>query len=196
MKLKNTSKKESITMNQHTDLQGLENRFTGIVNTPRVVSELLKDDGTYPNNEKVPLILYQKALNLSKHDPACGFEELFEANYWNAAWRNGIHGFHHYHSTAHEVLGVYSGSAKVQLGGDNGVTLTIKKGDMVVIPAGVAHKNLGSSTDFRVTGGYPIGLEWDMKYGKPGERPQADQNIAAVPMPKADPVYGTKGPLR
>ena len=182
-------------MNQNNYSQGIEDRFKEIVNTPQAVTELLKDDGTYPNNEKVPLILYQDALNLPKQDPASRFEELFEANQWNAAWRNGIYGYHHYYSTSHEVLGVYSGSAKVQLGGENRIALTINCGDVVIIPAGVSHRNLGASSDFRVVGGYPMGQDWDMNYGKPGERPQTDKNIAAVPLPKADPVYGTKGPL-
>jgi uncharacterized protein YjlB len=34
-----------------------------------------------------------------------------------------------------------------------------------------------------------------MCYGESGERPQADHNIARVPVPEADPVYGTDGPL-
>ena len=156
---------------------------------------ILKDDGQFPNNERLPLILYRNAINSADQNSASIIEKLFNKNQWVASWRNGIYNIHHYHSTAHEVLGIYSGSAKVQLGGEKGVVLTINRGDVVIIPAGVSHKNLGSSSDFRVVGGYPIGQDWDMNYGKPGERPQADKNIAAVPLPKADPVYGPKGPL-
>jgi uncharacterized protein YjlB len=68
-------------------------------------------------------------------------------------------------------------------------------GDVVVIPAGVAHKNDGASSDFRVVGAYPDGTGPDMQYGKPGERPGTDRNIAAVPSPAADPVHGSAGPL-
>jgi uncharacterized protein YjlB len=75
------------------------------------------------------------------------------------------------------------------------VVLSVSAGDVVVIPAGVAHKNLGASRDFRVVGAYPLGQRWDMCYGEPGERPRADENIARVALPGADPVYGTTGPL-
>jgi len=34
-----------------------------------------------------------------------------------------------------------------------------------------------------------------MNYGKEGERPAADENIARVPLPDSDPVYGTGGYL-
>ena len=40
-----------------------------------------------------------------------------------------------------------------------------------------------------------MGQKWDMNYGKPGERPQAERNIAQVPLPKTDPVYGRDGQL-
>jgi uncharacterized protein YjlB len=66
---------------------------------------------------------------------------------------------------------------------------------VVIIPAGVGHKNMGSSSDFRVVGAYPPGQTWDMNYGKPNERPQADKNISRVPLPPADPIYGDNGPL-
>lgn len=66
---------------------------------------------------------------------------------------------------------------------------------MIVIPAGVAHKNLGSSADFTVVGGYPPGQDYDMQYGREGERPQADENIARVAHPDSDPLYGPQGPL-
>jgi uncharacterized protein YjlB len=101
----------------------------------------------------------------------------------------------HYHSTAHEVLGVYHGSARVQLGGERGVVQEVHPGDVLVIPAGVAHKKLGSTADFGVVGAYPEGQDWDMNYGRLGERPRADSNIARVPLPKADPVCGPDGPL-
>ena len=106
-----------------------------------------------------------------------------------------MYGYHHYHSTAHEVLGVYGGTAEIQLGGEDGVVVSIARGDMVIIPAGVAHKNLGSSRDFRVVGAYPRGQRPDMNYGRAGERPRADENITRVVLPAIDPIYGSHGPL-
>lgn len=159
-----------------------------------IITVTLKDDGTFPNNENLPLIVYRQALVFGNGGPEV-VEKIFARNGWGGSWRNGIYGYHHYHSTAHEVLGVYSGSCKVQLGGPEGRSFEIKKGDVVLIPAGVAHKNLGSSSDFRVVGAYPEGQSWDMNYGKPGERPAADENIAKVALPEMDPVFGKEGPV-
>jgi uncharacterized protein YjlB len=126
---------------------------------------------------------------------ASDFERLFEGHRWSSAWRNGLYSVHHYHSTAHEVLGVFEGWVKARLGGERGTLVTIEAGDVVVIPAGVAHKNEGASSDFRVVGAYPVGTGPDMQYGKPGERPGTDRHIARVPRPAADPVRGASGPL-
>ena len=155
-----------------------------------IISKILGDDGIFPNNSTLPLVLYRQAVELPDQDPASAFEALFTKNKWPAAWRNGIFSFHHYHSTAHEVLGIYGGEAEVQLGGENGIVLTITSGDVVVIPAGVAHKKLSSSRDFTVVGAYPVQQRPDTCYGKPGERPGADENIKRVNQPNADPVFG------
>lgn len=64
-----------------------------------------------------------------------------------------------------------------------------------MLPAGVAHKNCGAGTDLLVVGAYPEDQEWDLLRGRPGERPEADRNIARVPLPAMDPVYGADGPL-
>jgi uncharacterized protein YjlB len=162
---------------------------------PEVISQSLEDDGTFPNNPTHPLILYKKAIKFSQGKGADIIEEIFQGNKWGGSWRNGIYPFHHYHSTAHEVLGIYQGDARVQFGGEEGPILAVEAGDVVVIPAGVAHKNINSSHDFRVLGAYPAGQSWDMNYGKEGERPAADKNIIAVPDPGTDPVYGSKSPL-
>jgi uncharacterized protein YjlB len=161
---------------------------------PRVLAQRLKDDGVIPNS-KLPLLIYEGALKLTDRNPAALIEQLFQANRWGGSWRNGIYPYHHYHSTTHEVLAVFSGAATVQFGGEQGVTQTVAAGDVVIIPAGVAHKNLGASADFAVVGAYPAGRYYDMRYGKPSERPQADEIIARVPLPEADPVYGPNGPL-
>jgi uncharacterized protein YjlB len=122
-------------------------------------------------------------------------EKIFHENNWVNSWRNGLYPFHHYHSTAHEALGIYSGWVKAQFGGPDGRIFTIETGDVVIIPAGVAHKNIDQSQDFKVAGAYPVGQIPDMKYGKPGERSKADQNIQNAGLPKYDPVYGKTGPL-
>jgi uncharacterized protein YjlB len=152
---------------------------------------LFADDGVFPNS-RLPVLVYRGALASAG---AAGFEQLFERNGWSSAWRNGLYSVHHYHSTAHEVLGVYQGRVSARLGGPGGVTVTLEAGDVVVIPAGVAHKNDGASADFRVVGAYPTGTGPDMRYGKADERPGTDRNIARVPLPDGDPVRGAGGPL-
>jgi uncharacterized protein YjlB len=184
-----------VNLNQSQDMTRIEARLRGKVQSGSAITRLVQDDGTFPNNGKLSLIVYQGVLVLPQSNPAAIVEELFELNGWSGCWRNGIYGFHHYHSTAHEVLGVYSGSAQVQMGGDQGASLRVGCGDVIIIPAGVAHKNLGADNDFRIVGAYPRGQGPDMCYGKAGERPRADRNISKVPLPKIDPVYGSGGQM-
>jgi uncharacterized protein YjlB len=156
---------------------------------------VFQDDGAIPNSRH-EVLLYRKAVDLDSRDPAASMEERFAANDWTDSWRNGIYPFHHYHSTSHEVLGVYRGSATVRLGGEHGQDFHVEPGDVIVIPAGVGHKNLGATQHFGVVGAYPRGRRCDLLRGRPGERQQADKNIAAIPMPSEDPIYGSDGPLK
>lgn len=151
-----------------------------------------KDDGQIPNNT-LPLLIYKNIFKERGEEAAAMLEEQFELNNWRNSWRNGVHDFHHYHSNTHEVLGVYSGKALLHLGGEEGEKLEVAAGDIIVIPAGVGHKNL-ESENFKIVGAYPDGREYDMNYGKEGERPAADENILKVPVPDTDPFFGrTKG---
>jgi len=152
---------------------------------------LFKDAGGIPNNPVLPLLVYPGA---GSSDPEA-VEAMFERNGWPPAWRYSVYSYAHYHSTGHEVLGVYRGTAKIRLGHKAGEVFDVKAGDVIVIPAGVGHENLGSSPDFHVVGAYPPGQNADMMRGKPGERPQADERIAKVPLPESDPVFGKDGPL-
>lgn len=161
----------------------------------KIEQVLLPADGPFPNNPCLPLILYPGAFLPFGSDPASDIEDRFNTNNWPAAWRNGVYSYHHYHSEAHEALGVYRGTATVQFGGPHGPIIRIEAGDAVVLPAGTAHKLIDASPDFAVVGAYPPGQHPDMCYGKPGERPGADKRIAEVPMPATDPVTGTGGGL-
>ncbi len=154
---------------------------------------VFRDDGTFPNSP-LPLLFYEGALPRSEVTPEA-LERLFAENGWLPAWRASVYTFHHYHSTAHETLGVARGSARLMLGGPHGQEFEVKAGDVIVIPAGVAHRQLGSSSDFLVVGCYPPGQDWDLLRGEPGDRPQADENIARVPLPRTDPVGGADGAL-
>lgn len=154
----------------------------------------LEDDGRIPNNS-LPLLVYRGVFKERGSEGAKWLEERFEKNNWTNSWRNGVFSYHHYHSNTHEVLGVYSGSAKLHMGGESGIKLDVSAGDIIIIPAGVGHKNLGSSRDFGVVGAYPNGSDYDLKKGKKGERPDADQNIKQVSKPVTDPITGDDGGL-
>lgn len=150
-----------------------------------------KDDGSIPNS-KYPLLIYKNAFSERGDEGAEWLEEKFAKNNWTNSWRNGVFNFHHYHSITHEVLGVFSGKALLHLGGEEGEKIEVSAGDILVIPAGVGHKNL-ESENFKIVGAYPDGRDYDINKGKEGERPVADKNIATVPLPKTDPLLGKNG---
>jgi uncharacterized protein YjlB len=162
-------------------------------NTGGLKLELFEDDGTFPNS-RLPLLYYPAAIAPGKSSPEA-MERLFADGGWPPAWRYTVYPYHHYHSTAHEVLGIASGHARLMLGGPRGREFDVKAGDVIVIPAGVVHKQISKSGDFLVVGGYPPGQRADQMRGESGDRPRADQNIAKVPLPKTDPVAGETGPL-
>jgi uncharacterized protein YjlB len=129
------------------------------------------------------VLLYKQAFKREIGDRASTIEQCFAENDWSNSWRNGVYSFAHYHSTT-------------RLGGEYGNTVEVHAGDVIVIPARVAHQNIGASADFAVVGAYPDGREWDLLRSRPGERPKADRTIAALPIPDYDPIYGAEGPLR
>lgn len=104
----------------------------------------------------------------------------------------------HFHSTTHEVLGISSGSAKLCFGHEDNPGRVVEKltaGDVVVIPAGVAHRLLEDiEGGFEMVGCYPKGHNWDMCYGKGGEEDKV-KGISKVDWFTKDPVYGDKGPV-
>lgn len=148
------------------------------------------DDGGIPNS-RLPVLFYRDVEGA--HD-AAGCERLFAEHGWSGAWRNGIYPFHHFHSTSHEVLGIVRGTATVHLGGPGGRTFEVRRGDVIVLPAGTGHKN-DVASDLLVVGAYPNGMAWDLRRGDPREHDEVMANIAWVPVPDADPVDGAGGRL-
>lgn len=147
----------------------------------------MKDDGTFPNNLHYPTILLKS--------PFCGTEKeaenLIVAGGWTRPWAWGIFPYHHYHSTAWELLLCVRGQAEVKLGGETGPIVSIQKGDLVYIPPGFAHKQIESSGGFTLLGAYPtVGCTGpvDVLRGVPTARERA--NIDACVPPQTDPILG------
>jgi uncharacterized protein YjlB len=154
--------------------------------SPQPETLRLQPDGGIPNSG-LPVLIY-RSLEIAR-DPAVA-ERAFADHGWRGAWRDGIFGFHHFHSTAHEVLAIVVGSVRVRLGGPSGSSVEAQRGDVLVLPAGTGHRNEGDSGDLLVVGAYPNGIGWDVRHGDPGEYDEVVANIAAVPLPATDPVGG------
>jgi uncharacterized protein YjlB len=113
-------------------------------------------------NSPHPLLHYPGLL-LSKKDGSVSRPEqvhdLYTANGWKTQWifRYGPTQRSHYHSQAHEVMTVLTGSARIRFGvadttedleestngngrESGGIEINAKAGDVFVLPAGTAHK--------------------------------------------------------
>ncbi|MET0668742.1 MAG: hypothetical protein ABWY66_01950 [Xanthobacteraceae bacterium] len=157
---------------------------------------LFADDGSVPNNPRLPFLVYRGAIDLAgTPDPEDVVEKTFHKNGWGEMWRNGIFPYVHYHSMIHEGLAVARGRAKVRFGGAKGEELDLVPGDVAVLPAGTGHQCLWASPDLLVIGAYPKTGRYDLCRGSKAEREKALRSIAKVPLPGGDPVFGEAGPL-
>lgn len=152
------------------------------------------DDGLVPNN-RMPFLVYRRAIGINNERPEETIEALFDGNGWGEMWRNGIYDYLHYHSTVHEALGVARGHARVRFGGDRGKELDISAGDVAILPAGTGHQCLFASDDFCVIGAYPPGPQMQITRPTRQNHAHALKTIPQVKVPSTDPVMGANGPL-
>ena len=121
-----------------------------------IEAQVFADDGSVPNNPRLPLVVYRGVLETGA-GAAAACEALFDANGWRGGWRGGVYPYHHYHSTAHEALGIVAGWARVRLGGENGA--------LVDVAAGVEPQNTAKAN---FNGGLSSRLRW--AFVAPGAR--------------------------
>ena len=146
-----------------------------------------KHDGFIPNS-RFPVLLGKKVISFRGMDTTEAEAMLKERALktgWNQDWLWKVFKRPHYHSTTHEALVIFSGSATLRLGGHRvGRLVKVSRGDTIVIPAGVAHQNMGGTEDFWVFGCYPVGAEkYDMRWCRKWEREIALPNLVRLVEP-------------
>ena len=180
---------------------------------------IVSESGDMPNNGALPVILYKSAADFGDREPESVFEERFAQHNWGNGWRvESIYHFHHFHSDAHEVVGIARGAAKLQIGGPDGPIIEMEAGDAAVIPAGVGHCRLDNAPGLSVVGAYPpeqgpdvcVITEEDLQkardenadadgciirlFGK-DERDTVRASIDGTTLPPTDPLTGNDGPV-
>lgn len=158
------------------------------------------DDGIVPNS-RYPALIYRGVCDWSEEPDADEAQEHLDdivlRHGWYADWVGSVYKRVHYHSTAHEALVVFCGTAMLEIGGRRlGMTCAMGPGDALVLPAGLGHRRLSSSADFTVFGLYPKDQKWDLQWDWEKSRAASLRRIAKVPLPAQDPFYGRFGELQ
>ena len=146
--------------------------------------------------QRKPLLVYHSAF---AHGTSASSIEahLSAVGVVDPQWRCTMYSTSHFHSSSHEVLCVSSGRAQLCFGGEGNpkrVELEIAKGDVIVVPAGVAH-HLREDLEggFSMVGSYPTGKSFDICYGREGEEERV-KGIETLGWFERDPIYGDTGP--
>ena len=133
----------------------------------RISKHFIKAHSGFPNTSvhpKRPLLIYHSCF-ASSTSPNEIERHLRSVGVVEPQWRFPMYRQHHYHSTTNEVLCVAGGSARLCFGGGENperVEVEVEKGDVMVVPAGVAHAMLDDHGGFSMIGSYPVGGDqWD-----------------------------------
>ncbi|HLR92148.1 MAG TPA: cupin domain-containing protein [Atopostipes sp.] len=153
----------------------------------------LRENEPYPNNS-LPALYYENVLDgaLGEGYSSNDVLTLFENNGYTNGWKGSVKDRHHFHSNAHEALACTNGQIQIQLGGQNGEMLKLQKGDVLLLPAGTAHKRLNASAEHEIIGAYPLNdTDYDFQYGDASDYEAIKENISNVVIPHTDPVTGS-----
>ncbi|KAF9883610.1 hypothetical protein FE257_003117 [Aspergillus nanangensis] len=101
----------------------------------------------------------------------------------------------HFHPNSHECYGAFQGSSTLLLGAaagdgnETGLKITVRAGDVLVLPAGTAHSSVDSQGDYRYVGVYPqASPRWRNEFGKtPIDLRALRKEIFGVYLPEEDP---------
>lgn len=159
-----------------------------------VIQKLILPQGNFPGNSRYPLLIYKRAISTLKKSPS-DIQDQLQQNNWRNPWIDSIYDYHHFHSNTHEVLVIVSGECQVQFGGEEGSTWSVTSDDVILIPAGVAHKSVAMDEHFRCIGAYPLDIGYDLFCGKAEEYSMVVENIQKVGLPEKDPIFGEHGVL-
>ena len=121
----------------------------------------LKPDGGIPKL-RLPVLIYH---DLETARDAAGAESAFAEHGWRGAWRNGIFSFHHFHPPPTRSWRSSPAACACGWADPPGRSLEVRRGDVLVLPAGTGHRNEGDSGDLLVVGAYPNGMAWDLATG-------------------------------
>jgi hypothetical protein len=111
---------------------------------------IFADDGSIPNNPRLPFLVYRNAIDLSgTPDPEAVVEKTFARHGWGEMWRNGIYPYVHYHSKIHEALGIARGRARVRFGGVGGEVLDPRLATSRCFPPAPATMPVGGARALR-----------------------------------------------
>ncbi|GLB19545.1 hypothetical protein AtubIFM61612_009452 [Aspergillus tubingensis] len=166
----------------------------------------------YVPNSKLPILVYRNAL--SDTSPR-NILNIIEPNGWIKGGQWKTYKVPHFHTQCHECYGIIKGGSSYLLGvgpkdpevdeqgHPYGMKLTVQKGDVFVLPAGICHASLDSWDDYEFIGLYPNGIleatghRFDMNYGlkSPEETTSLMRQSENVSIPPLDPLYGLDGPL-
>lgn len=174
----------------------------------------IKPTAHCPNNV-LPVLVYRDVLPRPHNEVTTS--EALEKYGWEKRGTFGTINIKHFHPNTHECYGVFQGSSELVFGAGGaddpaaGVTCRVYPGDVIVVPAGVAHASVPTvgkpkvkwdldedELHYKYIGVYPRdGPIWKVEYGKE-EVPQNDpliEEIALVDIPADDPISGPDGPL-
>lgn len=149
----------------------------------------------FPNTsiQGKPLFIYHTA---SRNPTATQIEShLITVGVVTPSWRYTMYSTSNFHSNTHEILSVSAGSATLCFGGENDldrVRLVVERGDVIVAPAGLAHRLGQDKGDHSMVGSYPRGQSWEMYYGRKYEA-EKEKVIKNLEWFDKDPRYGDKG---
>jgi uncharacterized protein YjlB len=117
-------------------------------------------------NSPLPVLVYRSAL--PSNPTAASIRELLEPNDWIQGGVFKHYPAHHFHSVTHECYAVFKGKSRLLLGkgpldlgkgcndeGSVDTEVVLGVGDVIVLPAGVAHCCLESEDGYEYVGLYP-----------------------------------------